>query len=69
VTEILYVVEHQEQAGLWLANFVYSAPTLSEARDEREEFLGLYPYIKPRDCRIGKYECKRIERRKRKEKR
>lgn len=59
---ILYMVEANEGGGLWLAHHRFSAETRREAADERDEFMCLYPYYKPRDVRIAKYECARIER-------
>lgn len=63
MTEILYFIEHREEKnGAWLLDYDTAHATLGEARDRRERFLELHPYLKPRDVRIRKYECKRVER-------
>ncbi len=59
---ILYMPEYNEGGGLWLVAHDYARETREEAEDAREEFLATYDYIKSRDVRIAKFDCRRVER-------
>lgn len=57
----LYFIETEEWPGEWLTHTNTGERTLGEARERREVFMSTYEMYQPKAVRIGKYECRRIE--------